>query len=165
MIISDGNNHVVIADPAATAVIATQTAATVTATPAAKVVIAAGIQGPEGVSGGTGSATNTLQLEMGETLQKGAPVCVINNKFYLADNVVNFNVVGLLSADAAITNLGRAEISGQIVLNGLTPGAPYFLGDGVITSTAPTAGFVIRVGQAITSALFVVRIEEPILLN
>jgi len=156
MIISDGNNHVVIADPAAV---------TVSATPAAKVVIAAGVQGPEGVSGGTGSATNTLQLEMGETLQKGAPICVINNKFYLADNVVNFNVVGLLSADAAITNLGSAGIGGQIVLNGLTPGAPYFLGDGVITSTAPTAGFVIRVGQAITSALFVVRIEEPILLN
>lgn len=50
MIVSDGNNHVVIADPAATAVIAIQTAAMVAATPAAKVVIAAGAQGPEGNS-------------------------------------------------------------------------------------------------------------------
>lgn len=51
MIVSDGNNHVVIAEQAATAVIATQTTATVVAVPAARVVIATGIQGPEGVAG------------------------------------------------------------------------------------------------------------------
>lgn len=106
-----------------------------------------------------------LELEAGEDLLAGDPVCVITNKFYKADNVTNFRVIGVITEDVLSTFSGRAITSGKLLFSGLTPGTIYYLGNEILDSTVPTSGMVVRIGQALTSSIFLVNIEEPILLS
>lgn len=130
-------------------------------------VYAMGIQGPPGSQGPTGPAgagTSALTLEAGEDLAVGDPVWVSANKLYIADNVTNFRVVGVIAVAALAGLSATATTSGQITLSGLTPNSPYFLGNGILTSTAPSSGYIVRMGQAISSTSLLLNIEEPILL-
>jgi len=117
------------------------------------------------VVGGSAGSPNIIELEMGETLTQGTPVRIAANKLYAADNLTNFRVIGLLINDCEIGLLGSVETAGKIAVSGLIAGEPYYLGAGVITNTAPSTGYVIRVGQALTGTLFIVSIEPPILLD
>lgn len=125
-------------------------------------ILTEGAQGPMGPPGT--ASLGGVQLEMGETLTRGTPVYVSANKFYAADNVTNFRVVGILDEDAAITFMGSAVAIGQLTLMGLTPGLPYFLGNEQITAIAPASGHIVRIGQALTTTELSVNIEESILL-
>ena len=115
--------------------------------------------------GGGGTSNSSITLEAGEDLVVGDPVYVLASKLYKADNVTNFRTVGIVTAGASMTFLATITMSGQISLVGLAANSPYFLGNGTITSVAPSAGYVVRVGQAISDTIFVVNIEEPVLLS
>lgn len=128
-------------------------------------VLTVGQQGPVGPAGAPGAGTSALTLEAGEDLAVGDPVWVSANRFFIADNVTNFRVVGVVTT-AALTGLSAtATTAGQITLSGLTPNSPYFLGNAMLTSTAPSSGYIVRMGQAISSTTLLLNIEEPVLLS
>lgn len=118
----------------------------------------------EGILGVADSA-DLLQLEAGEDLAIGDPVYVSGNKFYKADNVTHYRVVGLIAAPVLATFLASAITAGKIVLSGLNAGSLYFLGNLTISTAVPSSGQVVRMGTAITSATFIINIEESILLS
>lgn len=105
-----------------------------------------------------------ISRQAGEDLIVGDPVYVSANLLYKADNVTNPRVVGVVTT-AALTGFSAiATISGKITLSGLTDATPYFLGNLIITSSAPSSGRVIRMGTSISTTEFLLNIEEPILL-
>jgi len=114
-------------------------------------------------SGGGGGSL--LELEAGEDLVAGTPVYTSANKAYAADSATNPHVLGLVRDDVLSTFMAKIVTTGSISLTGLTAGVPYFVGTGVITSTAPGSGSVIRVGTAVKSDTLIVNVEEPILLS
>lgn len=63
----------------------------------------------------------------------------------------------------------RCLVVGILALSGLDAGEPMFLAtsDGAITKTPPTTNghFVVRVGEAATTANLAIQIEPPILLS
>lgn len=104
-------------------------------------------------------------LEAGEDLTIGDTVKVTTNKFYKATNTDPL-VVGIIKATTSATFSATAVFNGKITLSGLSAGSPYFAGTtSVISSTAPTSGYVHRLGQAISSTILLVNIEEPVLLS
>lgn len=113
---------------------------------------------------GGGSTGSAIQLEVGENLSLGDPVYVAAGKLYKADNVTNFNVIGLMSATVALGLLGTAKTSGAVQLNALTPDSTYFLGGGSMTLSPPTSGRVIRLGRSVSSTLFLLSIGGSVLL-
>lgn len=128
-------------------------------------VVSVGEVGPQGLQGVTGTSVQSLILEAGEDLAVGDPVWVSGNKFYVADNLTFFRVVGVVSVGALTGFLATAITAGQVVLSGLVANTPYFLGAGVVTSTPPSSGYVIRMGQAVNSTVLIVNIEDGVLLT
>lgn len=128
-------------------------------------VLTVGQQGPQGPAGASGAAVFTITLEAGENLVVGNPVWVNANKLYIADNITNFRVVGIVTTAALIGLPAVATTAGQVTLSGLTPNSPYFLGGGIITAIASASGYIIRMGQAVSSTALILNIEEPILLS
>ena len=56
-------------------------------------------------------------------------------------------------------------VTGQV--GGLTEGADYFLDEanpGQLTTTAPSTGFVVRVGHALSTTQFEIEVQQPIKL-
>jgi hypothetical protein len=129
------------------------------------VVVTIGQQGPPGPVGPVGAATQTLALEAGENLVLGDPVYVSANKLYIADNVTNFRVIGLVQTGATAGFIATVVITGGIDIGGLVVGSPYFLGSGIITNVVPSSSYVIRLGLSISSTTLLLNIEEPILLS
>lgn len=113
-------------------------------------------------AGGGGSGA-LVEIEAGENLTPGTPVKVVANKVYAASSS-DPSVIGLVRDTVAATFTAKVVTSGSLVLAGLSAGSPYFVGAGVITLTAPSSGYVIRVGTAFKSDTLIVNIEEPILL-
>jgi hypothetical protein len=74
-------------------------------------------------------------------------------------------VVAIVTVGALLGLVAKAAHSGKITLSGLTANTPYFLGTSVITSVCPATGFIVRMGQALSTTEFIVNIEEPILLS
>lgn len=73
----------------------------------------------------------------------------------------NILVDGILSATTGQWD----AITGQV--GGLTEGADYFLdaaSPGQLTTTAPTTGFVVRVGHALSATEFEIEVQQPIKL-
>jgi hypothetical protein len=114
-------------------------------------------------AGGGGGAT-ALTLEAGENLTAGTPVKVSANKVYAANAAVDPGVIGLIKTDVLSTFMAEIVNTGNMTLAGLSAGSPYFVGNGTISLTPPSSGYVIRVGTAVKSDTLVVNIEEPILL-
>lgn len=114
---------------------------------------------------GVGLPANHLALEAGEDLAAGTPVRVHENKFYAAHQATDPRVLGLVKSDVTVGQLATVATGGRLDLSGLTPGAAYYVGDGGITTTPPSSGFLIRVGVAATAAVLLVEIEAPILLT
>lgn len=113
----------------------------------------------------SGGASQTLTLAAGVDLVVGDPVAVSVGTFVKADNVTNFKMVGVITTAALTGFQATATLSGQVVLAGLTPNSPYFLGNGIIANTAPSTGYVVRVGQAISATVLLLNIEDPVLLS
>jgi len=110
-------------------------------------------------------SSSIITLEAGAFLNAGAPVKVINNKLYPADQASDANVVGINIATTAGTFLARVAYTGAVKLSNLQAGSVYYCGSGNILPTAPTSGYVIRIGMAISSDTLIVNIEEPIMLS
>ncbi len=126
-------------------------------------VVAAGQQGPAGRDGSDGAGAFTI--EAGEDLLAGTPVKVVANKVYAANQATDPLVVGLVQTNVLATFSATLITSGPFMLSGLTPATPYFVGAGIITTTCPSSGYVIRIGSAVSSTTLLVTIEEPILLS
>jgi len=128
--------------------------------------VSVGEQGPQGPAGPEGVlVAQSIIKEAGENLVAGVPVYVNANKFYLADNVTNHAVVGVVTIGALTGFLSTAVVSGSATLSGLSDGNTYFLGNKVISTAVPSSGNVVRVGRAISGTTLLVSIEEPILLS
>lgn len=106
-----------------------------------------------------------ITLEAGEDLAAGTPVRVSGNKFYAASHSDSPQVVGIVRNSVQVAQPAIAVTSGSLALSGLSAGSPYFLGVGAITTTAPSFGFVVRLGMAVTASVLLVNIEEPILIS
>ena len=117
------------------------------------------------LGGGSSTATNVISLEAGENLTLGAPVKVVLNKVYTAHASTDPLVIGLARDNVSVGLVASVQTSGNILLGGLTPGVPYFVGEGTITPTAPSSGYVIRVGSSVTEDTLLLNIEEPIFLS
>lgn len=114
-------------------------------------------------SGGGGGGGALIELEAGEDLTPGTPVKVIANKVYAATSA-DPHIIGIIRDSVLTTFTAKVVTSGSITLAGLTAGSPYFVGSGAITLTAPSSGYITRVGTAVKSDTLIVNIEEPILL-
>lgn len=111
------------------------------------------------------STGSVVQLEAGENLVQGDPVRVTAGKLYKADNVNNFNVVGLVEASVTAGAQATAKTSGLVQLNALTPDSTYFLGGGSMTLNPPTSGRVIKMGRSLSSTSFLLGIGGSVLLS
>ena len=114
---------------------------------------------------GVGPPPTELSLEAGEDLTAGTPVKVNANKFYAASHATDPHVIGIVKTGVVAAQSVNVVTSGALTLSDLTPGSPYFLGVGVLTSTAPSSGYVVRLGTAVTSSVLLVNVEEPIYLS
>jgi hypothetical protein len=117
------------------------------------------------LGGGSSTATNVLSLEAGENITLGAPVKVVLNKVYTAHASTDPLVIGLARDSVNVGLLASVQTYGNLTLGNLTPGVPYFVGEGTITPTAPSSGYVIRVGSSVTEDTLLLNIEEPIFLS
>lgn len=113
----------------------------------------------------TDREVSEFSLEAGEDLTVGDTVKVTANKFYKATKADTL-IAGLAKATVSATFTATAVFNGKLTLSGLSAGSPYFAGTtAVISSIAPTSGYVHRVGYAISSTTLLVNIEEPTLLS
>ena len=124
-------------------------------------IISEGAQGPTGASG-TGTAA--LVLEAGENLALGDPVYVSTNKLYKASHLNSNGVIGIITTASLLGFPATATLMGVVSMIGLTPGSTYFLSDGVLETSSPSSGNIVRMGKAISSNSLVLNIEEPVLL-
>jgi hypothetical protein len=124
----------------------------------------------------------TLTNANASTAAPGSPVYIsAANSFDLsrANSSGTAKVIGLLTASTAAAASGVVRKDGTITLTtgqwdtiagttgGLTAGANYYLSEataGRLTATAPTTGFVLKVGVAISTTDFEIQISEPIKL-
>lgn len=113
---------------------------------------------------GIGTPSNHVQLEAGANMLAGTPVKVVANLLQPASHIDTPNPIGILRNDVLAGFTGTAVTSGTVGLTALTPG-PYYLGNGIITSTPPTTGYLVRMGQAISETVLIANIEEPIYLT
>lgn len=132
------------------------------------------------------------QLQPGDSLSPGliltnediidlpvcAPVFISSaNKIKHADGTTNPNVIGLLTQPTIINAQGAVQTNNKITAlttdwdlltgqtGGLTPGAIYYLGSvGGLTIVIPTTGFLVRLGIAVNSTDFEIKISRPIKL-
>ena len=78
-------------------------------------------------------------------------------------------VVGFAQSAKTAGQEVRCLVVGILALSGLDAGEPMFLAtsDGAITKTPPTASghYLVRVGEAATTANLAIQIEPPILLS
>lgn len=78
-------------------------------------------------------------------------------------------VVGFAQTAKTAGQEVRCLVVGVLALSGLDAGEPMFLAtsDGVITKTPPTASghYLVRIGEAATTANLAIQIEPPILLS
>jgi len=78
-------------------------------------------------------------------------------------------VVGFAQTAKTAGQEVRCLVVGVLALSGLDAGEPMFLAtsDGAITKTPPTASghYLVRVGEAATTANLAIQIEPPILLS
>ena len=96
-----------------------------------------------------------------------------------ADSVNTCEIAGMMIEDVLSNGSGRFQCNGEVTLTtaqwdavtgatgGLTPGATYFLSNtnsGKMTSTVPSSGVIARVGVALDTTKFLVKIESTIQL-
>jgi hypothetical protein len=124
--------------------------------------VSAGEQGPAGPQGEAGSG---VSLEAGEDLLAGDPVYPSGNKLYKASNLDNFGVIGIVREDTLAGFAASAVSCGEVDLAGLNSGSKYYLGDGEITTTVPTSGYIQEIGRAVTSSKLLVDIKQSFLLS
>jgi hypothetical protein len=117
--------------------------------------------------GGEPSPTSTLviTLEAGETLTSGTPVYVNENKLYTSNNLIAPRCEGICVTNSLATFPATMVLSGTAVLSGLTPGANYYVGEGLIQTAAPVSGKSLLVGTAISSTVLLVNLQQSVLLN
>lgn len=114
---------------------------------------------------GLSAPGNELELEAGEDLAANTPVKVNANKLYAASNTSDPRVLGVVKTAVSAGMLAKVVTGGRLDTSGLTPDATYYLGDGVITTTPPTSGYLIRLGVAATASVLLVEVGTPILLT
>lgn len=141
---------------------------------------AEGTQGPFGPQGPSGGA-DPYEVEVDTQVEIGTPIYLgINGHANAAqaDSAATAKVVGLSLSSTAPTFSCTYITDGQVIRSdwtditgtaSLTPGAYYFLDPdnlGQMTTTAPTTGgdFVLRLGQAQSTTVFDVEIQQPIRL-
>lgn len=97
-----------------------------------------------------------------------------------ADDQATVRVLGLVvTASVAATEQGEVMVDGILVATtaqwdavtgdsgGLVPGSNYFLSAanaGKLTKVAPSTGFVLRVGHALSTTEFEIEVQQPIKL-
>lgn len=96
-----------------------------------------------------------------------------------ADAQSTIRVAGLALEDVGTGNTGNLLADGVLTLNttqwdavtgqtgGLTPGSNYFLSEataGALTVNAPSTGFVVRVGHALSDTELEIEVQQPIKL-
>lgn len=96
-----------------------------------------------------------------------------------ADAQSTIRVAGLAAEDVGTGNTGNLLADGVLTLNtaqwdavtgqtgGLTPGGNYFLSEataGALTVNAPSTGFVVRVGHALSDTELEIEVQQPIKL-
>lgn len=139
---------------------------------------------PASGGGGTGT-TQTFSKTNADTVTmfKGTPVVITlaNPNNIVRGIATDFdlaNIAGLVSDDSIILGGSGAILSSGLFeqptttwdvitggSGGLTGGRDYFLSDvttGRITTTPPTAGYVVKIGKAISSTILDVNVETPI---
>lgn len=87
------------------------------------------------------------------------------------------NVIGLVAEPITISAIGAIQTEGRLIATtaewdgrtgetgGLTPGSTYYLGEwGALTAIPPTSGYLTRLGIAISTTDFEIKISRPIRL-
>lgn len=153
---------VLLSTTQSTDVLEVVTTETILAQQEAITILTEGVQGPPGASG-LGAAQ--VILEAGEDLALSDPAYVSANKLHKASHLNSNGVIGLITTAALTGFVATATTMGVVGATGLTAGLTYFLGDGVLTPTAPISGNVVRMGKAVSTTSIVLNIEEPVLLS
>lgn len=115
------------------------------------------------------SIINTLDAIAGAVLSGHRLVSYdATARMVYADSTTAENVIGLSLNAATVNDAVTIALSeSEITQAGwsFTPGSALFLGaNGNISQTAPTSGFSVRIGEAITANRIFLRIEPPMKL-
>lgn len=88
-------------------------------------------------------------------LNPGKPISRSLNAAHYVDDPY---VIGIAKTEHTL------QVSGIIELVGLIPESLYFLGQGEITTIPPQTGYLVQIGQSISSTQLVLDIRQPIKL-
>lgn len=125
----------------------------------------------------SGGGDTPYAAEVDSDVEKGQPLYVLANTHVdlaEADDVPQARVAGIANEDAVATTsvdyltegrITKADWTGVTGTALLTPGAVYYLGGlGLLTTIAPTSGFIVSCGRAINTTTFDIEISPPIRL-
>ena len=117
---------------------------------------------------GAGGGGDTIQVVLGEIVTASNVVCISPSGFVKADkdDPDKSKVVGFATASGNVGESTSIRVSAQQGgFSGLNAGSPVFLDiEGAITQTAPTAGYAVRLGVALSATDILVEINQPIKL-
>lgn len=125
-----------------------------------------GSSGAKGDTGAPGTALSLIELEAGENIGTYKVVYSTGGLAYLADNSTSSHLGKIVGVTT------ESELSGEdITIQAYGPledatwtwsDGPIYLGsNGALTQTAPTSGFVLEVGRALTLIKFLVNPKIP----
>jgi hypothetical protein len=121
------------------------------------------------IKGGGSSTSNQSISEAGENISAIKVIrAAVSNTVVIAepDNFVNSNAIGITITAANSGNPIKYITTGELYDSSLsfTEGDPLYLGsNGTITDIAPTTGFLLLLGSAITGGINI-NIQQPIQL-
>lgn len=137
--------------------------------PATVEVVEVQVQGPQGPPGAPGSASATT-LTAGEVLGGNRVVAAMSGgAFHASNETANHAKAALgLTTESALSGAPvGVQFSGVMDEPGWTwpADSPLFLGtNGMLTSVAPTTGFVRQVAWAVTATRILITPQPPIIL-
>lgn len=122
--------------------------------------------GPKGDKGDTGDAGGSLMLPAGEAINATIPV--VTDTLGRAIKASNLNpahigrVFGMTTSAALVGEAVNIVPIGMLEnLTWTFSEGPIFLGDGQLTQTAPTSGFLQIIGTALSATKISVNIQQP----
>lgn len=128
-------------------------------------ILCVGLQGPQGTPGAGGA--QTIVYNAGEPISGHKVVRMDSGLVYIADSSNDAHLgqaIGISTNAASIGNPVTVQTIGEITDASLvfsTPG-PVFVGtNGAVTQTAPSTGWIQRVGTALDSDSLLINFETP----
>ncbi len=163
-VVTDGANYIIDAGVESVTVIPSLDTHTVVVNADSLVTIAAGTQGPQGIRGpiglsGAGLIELTAGMDVGgNRVVTGSAEYADNTDLSTIGRIIGITVGAALSG-SLVNIMANGELDG---FYGLTVNEPVYLStNGTITQALPTAGYLQKLGVAISATSILINISNP----